>query len=332
MPSFVDIVNDVCDRTGQSQTTDTPAAPAAVTRRLKRYINTWNRRVLSAQGMSPLRRVIVTQASVADQPTYGVALQSIQYITETTTQRKLDQATLGWYRARYPDPSVISGTPDWYVPLGLARIENRPSAPCQLFVVSTAAGDGAGTTAKVEAIRTGGSRVSLSVAMNGLTPVSLGAAYTDVIDVNDFYLSGASVGTVTLTQGSGGAELSRIPIGATVGRFLRYALAPTPSAVITYQIDGIADVADLVNDTDEPFPNPDFHDILVLGAVHEEWLFRGKAAEARMILHGGNPTTPTPESVEGRIRRLRCSILEWGYSDPRHDIRTFDETIHLPVV
>ncbi len=313
---FVDILNDIYDRTSQQQAS---TVDAAVSRRIKRFVNRWNRKILSSPGMDPLRRVILTQASVVSQATYGIVAQAIRYMTDASTFRKLGQKDLGWYRTNYPDPTQFSGTPLDYVPLGFARIHTRPSAACELFIVSTDAGDVG--TAKVDVVRTNGYKRLLSVAMTGIVPVSLGAAIADVIDVEDFYLSVAAIGTVTLTQGSGGTELSRIPIGATYQRFYRYALAPTPSAVVTRTIDAIAELTDLVNDTDEPFPNADFHDLLVDGGVYEEWNTHGKIQDARVLR----------ADMELRIRRLRASILEWSYNDyPRTP--TFDESIHLPVV
>lgn len=317
MASFVDLLNDAYDRTGHAQST---AVPAEVARRFKRYLNRWHRKILSSPGMDPLRRRPVTQASVADQATYGIAVQAIRYITEQDTQRRLTKKTLGWYRDRYPDPARISGTPTVWVPLGLARIHTRPSAATELFAVSTSAGDT--QTISVGVIRTGGYPRLLSVALTGTTPVSLGAAITDVIDVEDVYLATAAVGTVTLTQGLGGTELSRIPIGATAARFFRYALVPTPADVITYTLDAVLDLSDLVNDADEPVANADFQDLLVDGTVYEEWMTRGRGAEAKTLR----------ADIELRIRRLRCSILEWGEDDPSRDVRTFDETIHEPVI
>ena len=270
--------------------------------------------------MDPLRRIQIIKASVADQPTYGVALQSIKWMTEATTQRRLIEKTLGWYRENVPDPTRMTGTPRFWVPMGFTRIHTRPStAGVELFVKSTAAGDTG--TAYVEVVRSDGYTRSLTVTMTGVTAVSLGAAITDVIDVQDFYLSAAAVGTVTLHAVSGaGAELSRIPIGQKAGRFLRYALVPTPSQVISYTIDGEAPIVDMSIDTDEPFPNPDFHDILVDGAVHDEWMSRGRAPEAREL----------KRDIEDRIARLRMVNLEWDEPTDERG-RTFDESIVLPV-
>jgi len=281
--------------------------------------------------MEPLRRVQVTKASVADQAVYGVALQSLKWITERDTQRRLFEKTLPWYRAHVPDPTRWTGTPTFYVPMGYSRIHTQPAiAGVELFVKSTSASDT--NTAKVEVVRSDGYTRSLSVPMTGVTAVSLGAAITDVVDVQDFYISVAAVGTVTLHAVSGaGTELSRIPIGALAGRFVKYALVPTPSQAVTYYLDGEAPIVDMANDTDEPFPNPDFHDILVDGAVHDEWTSRGRFAEARALLNGGSPDNPPPGTIEGRIRQLRASIFEWDES-PQEVTRTFDQSIQEPVV
>lgn len=323
---FVDMLNDAYDRTGQNQSS---SVAAEVARRYKRYANRWNRRVLSMAGMEPLRRVTITKASVADQPTYGVVLQSIKYITETATQRRIFKKEKDWYTTNFPDPSQWTGTPLHWVPLGQTRIHTKPSTACELFIDST---EGADTgTVKVEAIRSNGYRVSLSKALTGTTAVSMSSTITDVVDIVDVRLATAQTGDVTLTQGNGGTELSKIPIGQTYPRFLRYALAPTPSTAITYTVDGIADIVDLSNDYDEVFDNADFHDIVVDGIVHDEWVTRGKGAEARMLLDGGTPRDPAPTSIMGRILTLKGQLLEWPDDSDTRQYRTFDQTIHEPV-
>lgn len=310
--TFSEILLDVYDRTGNDQSPLT-----AVSRRIKRYVNRWNRKILSAPGMESLRRATIPKSSIADQPTYGVALQAIRWMSEAENQRRIFPKTLGWYRENFPDPANFTGTPSKYIPLGHARIHTAPSAPCELFAVSSAAGDVG--TIKVEAIRSDGYRASLSKALTGIVPVSLSAVVTDVIDIENVYLSAAQTGDVTLTQGSVGAELTKIRIGQTAPRFLRYALAPTPSDAIVYTLDGIAEIVDMANDNDEPFIEADFHDILVDGGVYDEWMNRGRVRDAKELRF----------EIEARVRQLRASILEWpeeGDDQPR----TFDETISEP--
>lgn len=312
---FVDILTAVYDRTGNSAS----SVPSDVSRRIKAFVNRWNRKVLSAPLMEPLRRVTITCASIADQPSYGVVLKKINYVYEFTTQREIFKNTLGWYRERFPDPSRFTGTPLFWVPNGQTRILARPSAACELFIVSTAAGTG---TVKVEAIRSNGYRVSLSKALTGTTPVSMSTTIIDIIDVVDVRLAAAEAGDVTVTQGSGGNVLSKIPIWQTYPRFLRFTLAPTPAQVITYQIDGIADIVDLANDYDEPFFDADFHDLLVDGAVFEEWSLRGRSREAAALR----------SEIELRLRSLRMDTLEWPTNTNDNLVeRSFDQTIREPI-
>lgn len=324
---FSEIMADVYDRTGAGSSPVTE-----VSRRLKRYANGWNRKILTTNGMHPLRRIVVSVASVQNQPLYGVALNKIAYMSETATQRRIWDKTIGWYRQNFPDPARFTGTPLNFVPMGHSRIHTRPSAACELFVKSTQAAD---TTQVVrcEVIRSNGYRASLSVTLTGTTAVTLSASITDVIDIVDVHLDAVATGVVTLHAVSGaGTELSRIQIGQTFQRFFMFALAPTPPSVITYTLDGIADVVDMTRDTDEPFPQPDFHDIIVMGSVHDEWLHRGRAAEARTLMHGGNPQRPTEDSILGRINALRLWVLEWDYgSDGDDRRRSFEETIRLPI-
>ncbi len=313
--TFLQILQDVYDRTGNNQT----QSGTAVARVMKRYVNRWHQKVLTSPGMERLRYLQLTQASVADQAAYAIPLQSIRYITEATNDLRLIEQSIGWYRDLVPDPTAWTGTPEYWVPLGNSPVSVQPSNASEIFVKSTAAGDTG--TCYIEAIRTGGYPVSLSVTMTGVTAVSLGAAYTDIIAITDFYLSAVAVGTVTLHEDSGaGTELARIAIGQSRQRYLKYALVPTPSEVITYTLDGIAPLVDLVNDFDEPLVPADFHDILVDGAVYEEWVNKGRTKEAQALR----------TEIELRIRRLRASLWTYDEAGPSRG-RSFEETISLPL-
>jgi hypothetical protein len=108
--------------------------------------------------------------------------------------------------------------------------------------------------------------------MTGVTAVSFDTTITTVIDVSKFYLSAAAVGTVTLHEDSGaGTELARIGIGQTEQRYYQIRLWPTPSAVNSYLVDETREITDFAQDTDEPLLPIDFHDLLVLGAVMDEY-------------------------------------------------------------
>ena len=315
--TFADIQADVYDRLGIASS---PAA--ATTTKINRYINRWNRKVLSSPGLTKFRRTLITEASVANQPFYGVQLAKILHITERTNDRRLIEQSLDWYRHRVPDPTAVPGTPYMWVPMGRARIVRRPASASELFVDSTSGSDTG--TARVEVVRSNGYRRSLSVTMTGTTAVSLGSAITDVIDVINFYLSAAAVGTVTLNAGNpeaSGVEIARIPIGSLYPRYLQFALVPTPSSALTYYLDGLIDLADIAQSTDEPPIPPDFHDILVDGAVHDEWVAKGRTQEARELR----------ADIEFRIGQLRA--FAWNQPDSSFDDgrRSAEEEFELPL-
>lgn len=299
------------------------SSPASeVDTRIGRYVNRWHRKILSMPCFRSFRRVQVTQASVADTFDYGIALAELYYITERTNDIRLRKRTEDWWRKTYPDPTADTGTPGYWVPLGYTRTQRRPSDASELFVISTSGSDTG--TAYVEAIRSGGYPRSLSVTMTGVTGVSLSTAITDIVDVVGFYVSAAAAGTITLREDSGtGTVLSTIPIGASYPRFLRYALAPTPSAAITYYLDGLADIVDMAQTTDRPLTPEDFHDLLVDGAVHDEWVTKGRRMEARE-LRG---------EIERRIQDLRAWV--WMHAvQPDTDTdapRTPEEELTLPI-
>lgn len=316
--TFADLRADVGRRLQLSTTLST-----ADTTRINAALNHWHRRVLSEAGFRALRRVQITQASVANQIEYAVALAEIHHITQRTNQWRLTKRTEDWWRHTYPDPTADTGTPDSWVPLGFSRVAARPANASELFVISTDAGDTG--VARVEVIRSAGYQRLLNVTMTGVTGVSLGAAITDVVDVLDFYVSVAAVGTITLREDSGtGAVLATIPIGATRSRYVKYALAPTPSAVITHYLDGVAPSTDMVQDVDESlFPIDDFDLILSDGAVYDDWLQHGRLKEAQWLR----------DEIDRRIRQMRnwvwMNAAHGEATAPRH--RDPQQTITLPL-
>jgi hypothetical protein len=68
--------------------------------------------------------------------------------------------------------------------------------------------------------------------------------------------------------------LSQIEIGQTSAQYYRIQLWPTPTAVLTYTVDYVRKLLDMVNDTDEPLLPEDFHHALWKGAVADEWVMK----------------------------------------------------------
>jgi len=287
-----DLLTKLARRTNKNTTLDT-----ATQNRLLDFLNERQRRILSLPGMQKLRETTLTIASVASQADYVLPNASrVRRIFETTNDRVLYELSPQDYRLVDPDPQT--GTPEAFVWRGRQAVAVQPSNASELFIDSTSGSDTG--TCYLEGVITGGYERSASVTMTGTTAVSLSSSITSWIRVDKLYLSAAAVGTVTLHEdASGGTELARIAIGSTTTDYWGFSLWPTPSGVITYTVDYDRAVTDLAQSNDEPVLPEDFHDLLLLGALQDEYqhMNDGRWQAAR-------------EEYETRMRQFRYWVAE----------------------
>lgn len=252
------------------------ASPAsgAVTR-IKGYVNQGVRAILREPGLGRLADsdTPMTLTSVASQARYVLpeSVARIHAVTERTNDRSLAAQDLSWYRQVEADPASMTGTPEWYIPIGPVAVAVQPVDASSIFVKSSSASDTT-QTVFIEVLITSGYRRTASVVLTGTTALSLSAAITTGEVIEDFYMSAAAVGTVTLHEDSGlGAELARITIGQTRPHYFGLYLYPTPAAAVAYTVDYRRTLIDLVNSTDEP-PLPDeYHSLLIAYARMREY-------------------------------------------------------------
>jgi hypothetical protein len=174
------------------------------------------------------------------------------------------------YRWRNPNPTTNSGIPQAYVPFGRTAIATQPANASSVFVASTSASDVG--TAYVEGITTGGYQQTASVTMTGVTAVNLSTAIATWIEITDFYISAAAVGTVSLTEDSGGGTvLGVISIGHTRPRYLGFYLDPTPSSAVDYLVDYRRQTVEMTFANDEPSLPLDFHPLCAAYARMREY-------------------------------------------------------------
>jgi hypothetical protein len=262
-----DLLTHLCYRLNKNATT----LDATTQARLLGFLNQRQRRLLTLPGITKLRDTTVTLASVADQADYVLAnIAKINRIWEATNDRVLYEMSLQEYRLIQPD-TTITGTPEAFIWRGRQEVARQPADASSLFVKSTSAADTT-QTAYVEGVITGGYPVSASVTLTGATAVDLSAATSTWIRVDKCYLSAVPAGVVTLHEDSGaGTELARIAIGQTGTDYAGLSLWCTPSSVITYSVDITRAVTDLAQGTDLPVLPEDFHDVLLLGALADEY-------------------------------------------------------------
>jgi hypothetical protein len=258
-----DLLAACYDETGYQSS---PAA--AITTRFTRWLNEGVRAILAEPGLQRLadNDTPLQVASVASTARVVVpeSVARILTISERTNDYVLRPMSLQQYRTVEPDPASTTGTPTHYVPIGRVAVATPPSDASEVFIKSTSASDGVGVTAYLEGLITSGYTRTTSTTMNGTTAKSLDTTITTWIELTDWYLSTAAVGTVTLLEDSGaGTELARITIGQKRPRYYAFYLWPTPASAVTYYVDYRRETVDLANSADEPPLPTDFHPALI---------------------------------------------------------------------
>lgn len=261
------LLTTLAARLNKASTLDTSTSD-----RLKAFLNEVHRELLTLPGLQRLRDDTRSFASVADQALYALPwVAKINRVFETTNDRTLEAMTLAQYRDIDPDPATTTGTSDAFVWIGYQPVAKQPSNASSIFVKSTSASDTA-VVAYLEGETSDGYPRAVNVTLTGTTAVDVSTAVSDWVRVTKFYLSVAGVGVITLHEDSGvGTELARLAIGQTQQRYCAFYLYPTPASVITYSVDATYEITDLAQDTDEPRLPPDFHDLLVSGAMVREY-------------------------------------------------------------
>jgi hypothetical protein len=264
----------IYDRLGYYQNPD-----SAIVRRLDRMINDSHREIVTRKSMGRLRRAVLTFPSTSGNPLAVLPQAAVMVlaIADRSTNRILDEITLQDTRARDPGLKFTSSIPDAYTIINLSSaVAQDPAAALQLFVVSDNAADGAGISANIEGIVTGGYYRRARTALNGVTAVAMDTS-TAWIHITKFYLSGQATGNVTLTDGGANTYAQIVP-GRSRARYTQIHLSGVPASAGTYYADVELHIDDMANPSDEPYTPEDFDWLLIAGALRLEYLRRGGPA------------------------------------------------------
>lgn len=264
--TLAEIEADVYRRLGKNTTAD-----AATQARIRAFINQRQRRILSDVGIGHLRQDVFTFASVASTQRYALpqGISKVHRIWETTNQRTLRKMSLTDLREIDPAAASMTGTPDYWVPLGYTAVASQPSDASAIYGKSTSASDTQNIT--IEGVLSTGERRTVTQALTGVTGVQIGTLSTWVV-IERVYVATAAIGTITVLEDSAsGTELARITLGVTAPRYYSILLYLTPSAAITYYVDADFEIADMSVAGDVPYLPQDFHYLLSVGARLDEY-------------------------------------------------------------
>lgn len=251
----------------------------ATVNRLLGFLNQRHRRLLSSPALRQLREGFGTLTSVAGQAVYAVpfGITRLNAVRDLTNDRALSPLAQATWRSINPDPESLSGTPDAYVPIGERAIIRQPGG-AGLWAVSSSAADTTQVvhlTAALTATSPRGFQQTSTNTLNGTTRVRLGTGTDTFDDVVAITLSAATAGTVSVFDAAvSGNTVAVIFAGRRTSRVYALALHPTPASALDYQLDYEHAIVDLANAWDEPLLPVDFRDLLVLGALMDEYQVR----------------------------------------------------------
>ena len=242
------------------------------------------RRVLDS-GVVPHEERVFTLTSVAATSQYGMPLyvRKILNIEDPTSPRFVWSTTAREQDRALPG-STTSGTPDRAFSLGMRGVEKYPASDGALTLVSDAAGDdGSSYKIRVAGFNTSGVMVTELIEADGTTAVSTANSYDSTLGVErvtKYPASGfAFSGNVTVRD-SDSNIIAIIPVWWDSPDYEWVQFFPIPSAAIVYNIRCEMRKPPLVNDSDWPEFDQEFHDLLIWGTTQDLLPTVGKGTTA----------------------------------------------------
>ena len=309
MSTFREILTDVLAYSGQ-------AKGGAFETLVKDQVNFAYRRVLDS-GKVPHEHREFSLTSVASTSKYGLPLyvRKVLNIEDPTTPRFVFMNTARDFDKRNPG-STDSSTPASAYPFGVRGVQKYPAGDGVLALTSDS-GDDAGSDFKVRitGFNTSGVLVTELVNMNGTNSVNTTTSWDSELGIERVTKVPATgftfTGNVTVKDAAANT-ISVIPVWWDSPDYQWIEFDPIPAAAITYNIRCEMRKPPLVNDSDWPEFNQDFHDLLIWGVTADLLPTLGKSGvadrhratfEARMSeFTGDNNSQPASLYVFGNVQ------------------------------
>ena len=309
MSTFREILTDVLAYSGQ-------AKGGAFETLVKDQVNFAYRRVLDS-GKVPHEHREFSLTSVASTSKYGLPLyvRKVLNIEDPTTPRFVFMNTARDFDKRNPG-STDSSTPASAYPFGVRGVEKYPAGDGVLALTSDSPADaGSNFKVRITGFNTSGVLVTELVNMNGTNSVNTTTSWDSELGIERVTKVTATgftfTGNVTVKDAAANT-ISVIPVWWDSPDYQWIEFDPIPAAAITYNIRCEMRKPPLVNDSDWPEFNQDFHDLLIWGVTADLLPTLGKSGvadrhratfEARMSeFTGDNNSQPASLYVFGNVQ------------------------------
>lgn len=245
-------------------------------------VNAVYRDVLDA-GFVPHEHREFTFASVAGTSQYGMPLyvRKVVNIEDPTNNMSIWDITARTFDKNYPG-TTERGTPKVSYSLGVRGVQKFPAANGTLSVVSSSTADsGSSYQIRITGFNAVGTLVTELVTMNGTSSVATSNSYSATLGVERITKAPASgyafTGNVTVTDSSS-STISILPVWWMSPDYEWIEFQPIPDAAVTYTTRVEMRKPPLVNDSDWPEFDQEFHDLLIWGTTKDLLPTLGKGA------------------------------------------------------
>lgn len=255
--TFREIISTLLDLAGQDAGGDYETM-------VKRAVNRTYRRVLSEIDQDTRRREfsLTTAASTSQ---YGCPLyvHRILNIEDATNQRSIKEISAREFDRLYPG-TTNSGDPRFYYVLGTYGVQAQPSTAATVQASSSSTSDVTNYYLRVQGFNASNVLVTEELTLNGTTAVTSTNTFSKIESLSKRAASGFSWnGNVTVTDGTD--TLAVIPVEVTAPQYLWIEFYPIPDSALTLTVRAQMREPDLVNDSDWPDIDEDFHTLLIDG-------------------------------------------------------------------
>ena len=309
MSTFREILTDVLAYSGQ-------ARGGAFEVLVKDQVNFAYRRILDS-GKVPHEQREFSLTSVASTSKYGLPLyvRKVLNIEDPTTPRFVFMNTARDFDKRNPG-ATDSSTPASAYPFGVRGVQKYPASDGTLTLVSDSIADaGNDFKMRITGFNTSGVLVTELRSMNGTTDVTTTTSWDSTLGIERITKVPSTgftfTGNVTVKDDDANT-ISVIPVWWDSPDYQWIEFDPIPAAAITYNIRCEMRKPPLVNDSDWPEFNQDFHDLLIWGVTADLLPTLGKSGvadrhratfETRMSeFTGDNNSQPASLYVFGNVQ------------------------------
>lgn len=202
-------------------------------------------------------------------------VDKIAIMRQVATPNKIIQVPDEVFFREEPNPTA-SGNPRIYRVWAIDGVSTKLASADKIDIVSSSSSDNSAFTASVLGY-VSGRLISEAYTLNGTTAVS----GTNTFDAREIFVSksGITTGNITFRKNSDSSTLVVLGPQETSPRFRVITLYPKPDSAITIYIEYYKKIKELINDSDVPEFDTNWHYVVIMGTIAKIYQSLGKVTD-----------------------------------------------------